>query len=166
MNAATTARTYPIDRLLICGNCGAGMKLEYATEPCYACPNGCAAPQGAEELNRTIIGGIIPAVVTGVTFPALKAAATRALVEIQVDHPDLPDQDITDKKIRARLINPDTMMAEDQVEESAGLLGMFIERIEVRPGQVTVRYAMALPPGSPAAGSQSQEIELPVPATE
>ncbi len=166
MSAATSASTYPIDRLIVCGNCEAGMELEHSPESSYACPNGCASPRGAEELNRTIIGGIIPAVVTGVTFPALKAAATRALVEIQVDHPDLPDQDITDKKIRARLINPETMMAEDQVEESAALLGKFIERIEVRPGQVTVRYVMALPPGSPAAGSRSQEIELPVPATE
>ena len=166
MNAATTARTYPIDRLLICGNCGAGMKLEYATEPHYACPNGCAAPLEAEALNRAIIGGIIPAVITGSTFPALKAAAAQAIAEMQADNPGLSGEGLTDERIQALLNDPSTLTAEGRAEESAGLLETFIERIEVRPGQATVRYTMALPPGSPAAGSRSQEIELPEPATE
>ena len=85
---------------------------------------------------------------------------------MQADNPGLSGEGLTDERIQALLNDPSTLTAEGRAEESAGLLETFIERIEVRPGQATVRYTMALPPGSPAAGSRSQEIELPEPATE
>ena len=166
MNATTTARTYPIDHLIVCGSCGARMTLEQHREPRYACPNSCTAPLEADALNRTVIGGIVPAVLTADTFPMLRAAAARAFAEMQADFPELPIEGPTDEEIRALLNDPGTLMAEHRADEVAGLLGTFIESIEVRPGRATVRYRVALPEGSPAAGSRSQEIELPGPATE
>ncbi len=163
MNATTVTPTFPIDRLLVCGICGAGMTLECGPEHRYACPHGCVTPLEADGLNRAVIGGIVPAVVTESTFPRLKDAVKKAISEIQADNPGFHGDDLTDEGIRALLDDPGTLMRYD---EASGLLGMFVESIKVRPGQATVRYSMALPPGSPSAGSRSQEIELPEPATE
>ena len=163
MSAIAITPTFPIDRLLVCGICGAGMTLEHGPEHRYACPSGCVTPLEADGLNRALIGGIVPAVVTESTLPRLKDAVKEAISEIQADNPGFPGEGLTDEVIRALLNDPGILMRHD---EAAGLLGMFVESIRVRPGQATVRYSMALPPGSPSAGSRSQEIELPEPATE
>ena len=150
--------TFPIDDLLTCGKCGAKMALMPDPEAKYSCPNSCNAPFKATELNRLVIREVATAVITEGTFPYLKAAVARAKVQ---DPAIDPSEHLSDDQIRRLTTDADTFLAEGQVPAAAELLGTFIDRIEIQEARATVQYAMALPSGSPLAGSRRQEIELP-----
>ena len=53
--ATTTARPFPIDRLLTCGHCPAEITLSGEPETRYSCPNSCLPAFQAAELNRLVI---------------------------------------------------------------------------------------------------------------
>ena len=149
---------FPIDDLLTCGKCGAKMALMPDPEAKYSCPNSCNAPFKATELNRLLIREVATAVITEGTFPYLKAAVAQA----KADDPAIdPSEHLSDDQIRRLTTDADTFLAEGQVPAAAELLGTFIDRIEIQEARATVHYAMALPSGSPLAGSRRQEIDLP-----
>ena len=157
-----TTPTFPIDNLLTCGKCGANVALVPDPEATYSCPNSCNAPFKAAELNRLVIRAVVTAVITEGTFPYLKAAVDRAVAQAKVEGPTLdPSEHLSNDQIRRLTTDADTFLTEGQVPPAAELLGTFIERIELQESRATVQYAMALPSGSPLAGSRRQEIELP-----
>ena len=147
-----TTRTFPLDDLLVCGNCQGRISLEHNPQPRYICENSCTAAFKASELNRLLIPEITAVVVTDATYPLLKASFIRALTETTN-----PDTAPSDDEIRRLIIDPDTFLAEDAVSAAAELLTTFIERVEL----ATIQYALALPAGSPLAGALRQEMELP-----
>ena len=153
-----TSPAFPIDNLLTCGKCGVNMALVPDPEAKYSCPNSCHAPFKATELNRLVIREVATTVITEGTFPYLKAAVAQAKAE---DPAIDPSEHLSDDQIRRLTTDADTFLAEGQVPAAAELLGTFIDRIELREARATVQYAMALPSGSPLAGSRRQEIELP-----
>ena len=151
-----TTRTFPLDDLLVCGNCQGRISLEHNPQPRYICENSCTAAFKASELNRLLIPEITAVVVTDATYPLLKASFIRALTETT----NL-DTAPSDDEIRRLIIDPDTFLAEDAVSAAAELLTTFIERVELRTDRATIQYALALPAGSPLAGALRQEMELP-----
>ena len=151
-----TTRTFPLDDLLVCGNCQGRISLEHNTQPRYICENSCTAAFKASELNRLLIPEITAVVVTDATYPLLKASFIRALTETTN-----PDTAPSDDEIRRLIIDPDTFLAEDAVSAAAELLTTLIERVELRTDLATIQYALALPAGSPLAGALRQEMELP-----
>ena len=151
-----TTRTFPLDDLLVCGNCQGRISLEHNPQPRYICENSCTAAFKASELNRLLIPEITAVVVTDATYPLLKASFIRALTETTN-----PDTAPSDDEIRRLIIDPDTLLAEDAVSAAAELLTTFIERVELRTDRATIQYALALPTGSPLAGALRQEMELP-----
>ena len=151
-----TTRTFPLDDLLVCGNCQGRISLEHNPQPRYICENSCTAAFKASELNRLLIPEITAVVVTDATYPLLKASFIRALTETTN-----PDTAPSDDEIRRLIIDPDTFLAEDAVSAAAELLTTLIERVELRTDLATIQYALALPAGSPLAGALRQEIELP-----
>ena len=46
-----TTRTFPLDDLLVCGNCQGRISLEHNPQPRYICENSCTAAFKASELN-------------------------------------------------------------------------------------------------------------------
>ena len=154
--------TFPIDNLLTCGKCGAKVDLLPDPEANYGCPNSCNTPVKAAKLNRLVIRSVVAAVITEGTFPYLRAAVHAALAHARAEDPTVaPSEHLSDDQVRRFTTNADTFLAEGQVPAAAELLGTFINRIEMQESRATVQYAMALPPGSPLAGSRRQEIELP-----
>ena len=151
-----TTRTFPLDDLLVCGNCQGRISLEHNPQPRYICENSCTAAFKASELNRLLIPEITAVVVTDATYPLLKASFIRALTETTN-----PDTAPSDDEIRRLIIDPDTFLAEDAVSAAAELLTTLIERVELRTDLATIQYALALPAGSPLAGALRQEMELP-----
>ena len=151
-----TTRTFPLDDLLVCGNCQGRISLEHNPQPRYICENSCTAAFKASELNRLLIPEITAVVVTNATYPLLKASFIRALTETAN-----PDTAPSDDEIRRLIIDPDTFLAEDAVSAAAELLTTLIERVELRTDLATIQYALALPAGSPLAGALRQEMELP-----
>ena len=151
-----TTRTFPLDDLLVCGNCQGRISLEHNPQPRYICENSCTAAFKASELNRLLIPEITAVVVTNATYPLLKASFIRALTETTN-----PDTAPSDDEIRRLIIDPDTFLAEDAVSAAAELLTTLIERVELRTDLATIQYALALPAGSPLAGALRQEMELP-----
>ena len=84
------------------------------------------------------------------------------MAQAKVEDPAIgPSEHLSDDQIRGLINDADTFLAEGQVPAAVELLGTFIDYIEMLEARATVQYAMALPSGSPLAGSRRQEIELP-----
>ena len=173
MNATAKSR-FPLDGLLQCGECCAALRVEDGPKPRYVCPGqegrttpcGVPAPD-AEGLNRLLTREITRSVITGATAQQFREQLGKVLAEDLGEDPHHSvETDLTEDRIRAMAAEALWLQDEEGMPAPADVLGSFVERIEVRPGRATVRYSMPLPPGSQAAGSRSQEIELPEPATE
>lgn len=153
-----TARTFPLDDLLTCGVCQGKIALEHDPQPRYVCRASCTAGFRADELNRLLVPEITAVVVTDSTFPMLKDRFVHVLAETTDQDPDSPP---SDEEIHRCVTDPSTFLAEDAGPAAAELLAIFIERVELQRDRATIQYALALPTGSPLAGSRRQEIELP-----
>ena len=158
-----TARTFPLDDLLTCGNCQGKFTLETDPQPRYVCGNSCSTGFRADELNRLVIPEVTAVVVTDATFPTLKARFVHAMTETTDQDQDAQP---SDAEIRRLVTDPETFLADDAVPAAAELLGTFIERVELEPTRAVIQYAMALPSGSSSAGSRRQEIPIPGSMTE
>ena len=153
-----TARTLPLDDLLTCGACQGKITLEHDPQPRYVCRNWCTAGFRADELNRLLIPAITAVVITDGTFPMLKDRFVHVLAETTDQDPDSPP---SDDEIRRCVTDPEIFLGDDAAPAAAELLAIFIEHVELQRDRATVQYALALPTGSPLAGSRRQEIELP-----
>ena len=154
----TTTKNFPADKLLTCAKCGSQFSLTADPEPRYNCPNSCGPSFRARKLNRLLIPQITAVVITDATFPKLRERFMRLLKDTTgEDTGHMPSDD----EIRQLATDPDSFLKEDAVTAAAELLASFIDRIELEPGQATIQYALALPPGSDLAGSQTQEVRLP-----
>ena len=135
-----TTRTFPLDDLLVCGNCQGRISLEHNPQPRYICENSCTAAFKASELNRLLIPEITAVVVTDATYPLLKASFIRALTETTN-----PDTAPSDDEIRRLIIDPDTFLAEDAVSAAAEAANNLhrTSRTAHRPGNDPVRLGFA-----------------------
>ena len=155
--ATTTARPFPIDRLLTCGHCSAEVALSGGPETRYVCPNSCLPAFRAVELNRLVIRAVTNAVITDSTIPTLM----NAMAETREQDPSIAVPDPSEAEIRRLVTDPETLLNPNEASAAAELLQTFIQRIELQRGRATVQYAVALPSGSPLAGQSRQEVDIP-----
>ena len=173
--SATKTDRFPLDGLLQCGECGAMLRLEPGSDPCYFCPGSggraasCGVPAlDAWELNWLLTAEITGKVITAATAPQFRARLGQALAGEAGPDADLtPDltgdltDDLTEEGIRVMAAEALWLRGREGTAAPAAMLGSFVEGIEVRAGAATVRYLMPLPPGTPLAGATRQTVSLP-----
>ena len=153
---------FPLDHLLECSRCGTTMHLNDSPEPHYTCQgrsdktNPCGTPAlKAMDLNRFLIGEVMPVVITDSTLPAFRQAVGGALAKVPAQ------TQWGDDELMRVATDPEWVMANGQESETAAVLAQFIARIRVQPGSAMVEYSISLPTGTPLAGSLRQDISLP-----
>ena len=155
-------RSFPLDNLLQCSQCGAPMYLQTRPEPAYTCAGStdqaepCGAPAlRAMDLNQHLLSQVLTVLITDSTFPAFRAEVGGALA---IFGQELPEDEELHRNITS---DPGWLMAAEQVVEAGAVLGRFIDRIQIRKGAALVEYRQPLPAGSPQAGRVRQDISLP-----
>ena len=154
MTAPITA--FPLEGLLICGQCSEQMTLEDDREPRYACRHGCSPWLRAGAGDTMIIGRVLDTVLTPRNTATLLEAANEGLADETGAQHVLTDRDIGELTNRPDLL----IQAAGSVSQTRCLLGRFIKEIQIDAGRAIVRYSIPLPADSPLAGMKDQQIDL------
>ena len=156
MNAPTST-IFPLDGLLICGQCGEPMHINDGLEPRYVCEPECSTPSlRAGGVDMMLIGQIMETVLT----PRNTATVLRTTNEELADAGE--QYSLTARDIKQLSKRPELLVqAAGSASETRHLLSRFIKEIQVHAGRAVVRYSIPLPADSPLAGMMHQEVELP-----
>ena len=156
MNAPTST-AFPLEGMLICGQCSEPLTLDDDPEPRYTCRHGCSTPWlRAGGVDTMLIGRILETILTPRnTTTLLKAVNEELRDETEAQHV------LTGRDIEELTKRPDLLVqTAGSGSETRHLLGRFIEDIQIHAGRAIVRYSIPLPADSPLSGMKSQEIEL------
>ena len=157
MNAPTST-TFPLDGLLICGQCGEPMRINDDLEPRYVCETECSTPSlRAGGVDMMLIGRVLETVLTPMNTATVLRTANKELAEESGGQLTMTGRDIEELSKRPDLL----VQAAGSASETQYFLSQFIKEIQVHAGRAVVRYSIPLPADSPLAGMVNQEIELP-----
>ena len=155
MNAPTPT-AFPLDGLLICGQCGEPMHINDDLEPRYVCEPKCSTPSlPAGSVNMMLIGQILKTVLTPRNTAAVLRSANKELADAGEQY-SMTDRDIEELSKRPDLL----VQTAGSASEARNVLSRFIEEIQVHAGRAVIQYSIPLPADSHLAGMIHQEIEL------
>ena len=156
MNAPTST-AFPLDGLLICGQCGEPMHINDGLEPRYVCEPKCSTPSlRARGVDMMLIGRVLETVLTPRNTATLLRTANKGLADAGEQY-SLTDHDIEELNKRPELL----VQAAGSASETRHLLSRFIKEIQIHAGRAVARYSIPLPADSSLAGMMHQEAELP-----
>ena len=152
-----TSTTFPLDGMLICGQCDEPMHINDDLEPRYVCKPECSTPSlRAGSVDMMLIGRTLETILTPRNTATVLRIANKKLADATDGQHSMTKRDI--EKFYKR---PDLLVqTADSASETRNLLSRFIEEIQIHSGRAVIRYSIPLPADSPLAGMIYQEVEL------
>ena len=149
--------TFPLDTLMICGQCNKPMRINDGPDPQYVCKPECSTPSlRAGSIDMMLIGRILETILTPKNTAAVLRAANKELADETDGQRSMTNRDI--EKLNKR---PDLLVqTAGNTFETRNLLSRFIKEIQIHSGQAVIQYSIPLPADSPLAGMMYQEAEF------
>ena len=156
MNAPTST-TFPLDGMLICGQCDEPMHINDGLEPQYVCEQECSTPSlRAGSVDMMLIERILETVLTPRNTATVLRIANKELADETGGQHSMTNRDIEEFYKRPDLL----VQTANSASETRNLLSRFIEEIQIHDGRAVIRYSIPLTADSPLAGMMSQEVKL------